>query len=81
MARRPTDLVRFLNPPTPREIAARNAVASPAPSGHVYGYARVSTIQQADEGEDVQQRVIAGYAQMNGRKAARSWRSCGPATW
>jgi putative DNA-invertase from lambdoid prophage Rac len=31
------------------------------------GYARVSTIAQADDGEslDVQQRVIAGYAQMN----------------
>jgi DNA invertase Pin-like site-specific DNA recombinase len=33
---------------------------------HVYGYARVSTVQQADEGESlaVQQRVIAGYATM-----------------
>ena len=34
----------------------------------VFGYARVSTTQQADEGEslDVQQRTIAGYAQMHG---------------
>jgi putative DNA-invertase from lambdoid prophage Rac len=50
------------------DLAARKAAASPAPAGHVYGYARVSTVQQADEGEslDVQQRVIAGYATMQG---------------
>jgi DNA invertase Pin-like site-specific DNA recombinase len=59
-------LASHLNPPTPREIAARKAT-SPPPTGHVYGYARVSTVQQADEGEslDVQQRVIAGYATMH----------------
>ena len=36
----------------------------PAPTGHVYGYAR----SQADEGEslDVQQRVLVGYATMQG---------------
>src|SRR6202034_331735 len=35
---------------------------------HCYGYARVSTVQQADEGEslDAQQRQLAGYAQMHG---------------
>jgi len=34
----------------------------------VYGYARVSTTRQAEEGEslDVQQRTIAGYAMMHG---------------
>jgi putative DNA-invertase from lambdoid prophage Rac len=34
----------------------------------VYGYVRVSTTRQADEGEslDVQQRTIAGYAMMHG---------------
>ncbi|WP_428484602.1 recombinase family protein [Rhodopila sp.] len=34
----------------------------------VYGYGRVSTTRQADEGEslDVQQRTIAGYALMHG---------------
>jgi putative DNA-invertase from lambdoid prophage Rac len=34
----------------------------------VYGYARVSTIRQADEGESLsmQERAIAGYAMMQG---------------
>jgi Resolvase, N terminal domain len=43
--------------------------ASPAPTGHVYGYSRVSTVAKADEGEslEVQQRTIA-YAQMHGLK-------------
>src|SRR5690349_18303328 len=33
-----------------------------------YGYARVSTVKQADDGEslEVQQRTIAGYALMHG---------------
>jgi putative DNA-invertase from lambdoid prophage Rac len=59
---------RHLNPPTPRERAALAGGPSPAPTGRVYGYARVSTVMQADEGEslDVQQRTIAGYAQMHG---------------
>jgi putative DNA-invertase from lambdoid prophage Rac len=58
----PDRLARHLNPPTEREGAA------PAPAGHVYGYARVSTVAQADEGQslDVQQRVISGYATMQG---------------
>lgn len=36
----------------------------------VYGYRRVSTTRQADEGEslDVQQRTITGYALMHGLK-------------
>ena len=52
-----------------RELAARAATTpAPAPDGRVYGYARVSTTRQADEGEslDVQQRQITGYATMNG---------------
>jgi putative DNA-invertase from lambdoid prophage Rac len=70
---RPGDarLARHLYPPTPRELAARKA---PAPAaGRVYGYARVSTIMQASEGEslDVQQRTIAGYAQMHGLAVAK----------
>jgi putative DNA-invertase from lambdoid prophage Rac len=38
-----------------------------------YGYARVSTIMQVDEGEslDVQQRTITGYALMHGMKLDR----------
>jgi DNA invertase Pin-like site-specific DNA recombinase len=41
-------------------------------SGRVYGYARVSTARQANEGEslDVQQRTIEGYAMMNGMTVA-----------
>jgi putative DNA-invertase from lambdoid prophage Rac len=70
-----TNAARFLNPPTQRELAARGQSGSPAPAltGRVYGYARVSTIQQADEGEslDVQQRTIAGYAQMHGLAVER----------
>jgi DNA invertase Pin-like site-specific DNA recombinase len=51
---------------------ARSRVAantkSTAPARHVYGYCRVSTLNQANDGEslDVQQRAIAGYAQMHG---------------
>ncbi len=62
-------LARYLNPPTPRELTARTASATaPTQAGHCYGYARVSTIAQADEGEslDVQQRQIAGHAQIQG---------------
>jgi DNA invertase Pin-like site-specific DNA recombinase len=66
MARRQTGdkLARYLNSATPREIAVRTA----APAGRVFGYCRVSTVQQADEGEslEVQQRTIAGYATMHG---------------
>ena len=67
--RRATPLPAAAQPewkPLPR----KRPVASPAPTGHVYGYARVSTVAQADEGEslEVQQRTIAGYAQMHGLK-------------
>ena len=35
----------------------------------VYGYARVSTVQQADEGEslDIQRRMLEGWAHMHGK--------------
>jgi hypothetical protein len=61
----PKNLAEFLAPPTKREKAA---LAASLPVGRVYGYARVSIAAQADEGKslDVQQRIIAGYAQMNG---------------
>jgi putative DNA-invertase from lambdoid prophage Rac len=41
----------------------------------VFGYCRVSTIRQAEEGEslDVQERTIAGYALMHGLTVARTF--------
>jgi putative DNA-invertase from lambdoid prophage Rac len=70
MTKRPAGdrLARHLQPPSPRKRAARSATAaSSALPGRCYGYARVSTVQQASDGEslDVQQRQLAGYAQMN----------------
>lgn len=61
----PKNLGKYLQPPTKREKAA---LAASPPAGRVYGYCRVSTVAQADEGEslDVQQQQLAGYAQMNG---------------
>jgi DNA invertase Pin-like site-specific DNA recombinase len=43
--------------------------------GNVYGYCRVSTLRQSEEGEslEVQERQIAGYAQMNGLTVARTF--------
>ncbi len=69
MTRRPAGdgdrLARRLYPPTARETAVRTAVVT---AGRCYGYARVSTVAQVNEGEslDVQQRVLAGYATMQG---------------
>lgn len=81
MTRRPASGDKPARHPTPLETVARAGARmvraaespQPAPSGRCFGYARVSTIQQADEGEslDVQQRVIAGYAQMNGLTVER----------
>jgi putative DNA-invertase from lambdoid prophage Rac len=52
---------------------ARNAMRALPPTGRCFGYARVSTTMQAEEGEslDVQQRVIAGYATMHGMKVGK----------
>jgi DNA invertase Pin-like site-specific DNA recombinase len=60
-------LDQHLNLPSRREKAAL-AAASATNAGKVYGYCRVSTVAQADEGEslDVQQRQLGGYATMNG---------------
>jgi DNA invertase Pin-like site-specific DNA recombinase len=58
-------------------MLARKKRPTDRPSGpaRVYGYARVSTTQRVDEGEslDVQQRQIAGYAQMHGLEVARTF--------
>ena len=64
MTKRPT--ANSPSPPTRRDVASRTTPASAA--GCVYGYARVSTARQADEGErsDVQQRQITGYIHMQG---------------
>jgi putative DNA-invertase from lambdoid prophage Rac len=73
--RQPRDkLARHLYPPSACEKAAL-APPPALPASHVYGYARVSTLAQADEGEslDVQQRQIAGYAQMNGLTVAHTF--------
>jgi putative DNA-invertase from lambdoid prophage Rac len=45
---------------------SRHKAANGAGTGVCYGYARVSTLAQADEGQslEVQQRILAGYAQM-----------------
>jgi DNA invertase Pin-like site-specific DNA recombinase len=60
-------LAKYLAPPSARERKARAQVAPPA-AGRVFGYARVSTLAQAEDGEslDVQSRQLAGYAQMHG---------------
>jgi DNA invertase Pin-like site-specific DNA recombinase len=45
------------------------------PLGHVYGYVRVSTLQQVQDGEslEVQKRIITGYAQMHGLTVTRTF--------
>jgi hypothetical protein len=59
-------LARFLQPTTARERKARGLDQQPS-TGRVYGYCRVSTLQQSEEGESLgqQERAINGYAMMN----------------
>jgi putative DNA-invertase from lambdoid prophage Rac len=60
-------LAEHLNPPTPREQAARAAV-SPAPAGRTFAYCRVSTDMQAEDGQslEVQRRQLEGWAMQRG---------------
>jgi DNA invertase Pin-like site-specific DNA recombinase len=71
MPRKPARVADLRKTPTARETAvlARAKAAAHAPrSTHVYGYCRVSTVAQVDDGEslDVQQRIVEGYAAMQG---------------
>jgi putative DNA-invertase from lambdoid prophage Rac len=65
-------LAGHLQPATKREKAALAAVAE-KPAGRVFGYCRVSTGQQAEEGESlaVQQRAIEGHAMQYGLTVER----------
>jgi hypothetical protein len=64
------NLAKFLAPATKREkdTRAKLAHAAAPPASHVFGYARVSTAEQVENGQslDVQQRVISGYAMQHG---------------
>ena len=66
-----TDRARDLNPP--HDQRQPRSPCHPALPGRTFGYARVSTVAQADESQslDVQQRTIAGYAQMHGLTVER----------
>jgi len=65
--RRGDTLARYLNPSSPSELTSPDA-ASPALTGRIYGYCRVGTVQQVEDGESlgVQERSIADYCQMHG---------------
>lgn len=60
-------LSQFLSPPTKREKAALAKLALPA---RTFGYVRVSTDAQAEEGQslDVQQRQLEGWAMQHNRQ-------------
>jgi DNA invertase Pin-like site-specific DNA recombinase len=58
-----------------RQRSRSPKAAAPLRGHFTYGYARVSTLEQADEGESlsVQQRQLTGYAQMNGLHIERTF--------
>ena len=70
--RRPTadSLARRLNPPTQREIAVRASLAAAHRTGRTFGYVRVSSDAQAEDGQslDVQQRQLEGWAMQRGQQ-------------
>lgn len=74
---KPARLASYLQPPTPRERAARAAIrgrastsasADVVPAGRVIAYVRVSTADQAANGQSLatQQKQIEGWAMMKG---------------
>jgi hypothetical protein len=62
---RTKNLAKFLVPPTVREKAALAQLAAPT---RIIGYCRVSTDDQAENGQslDVQQRQLEGWAMQRG---------------
>jgi putative DNA-invertase from lambdoid prophage Rac len=68
-------IVRLLKHKNKTIPQIRNRTNERACAMAVYGYVRVSTTRQADQGEslDVQQRTIAGYAMMHGLQVDRTF--------
>jgi DNA invertase Pin-like site-specific DNA recombinase len=68
MPRRP--LSQFLNPPTQRELAALGRAGTDTSPARTFGYVRVSTDAQAEDGQslEVQQRQLEGWAMQRGTK-------------
>ena len=68
-----TDRTRDLNTPWNDGRIRRAKPLPPAIPARVFGYARVSTLQQSQEGLslEVQQRVIEGYAMQHGMTVAK----------
>jgi len=76
----PNHPAKYPAKPTRRQLAKlAQAKAQGAPTGRVWGYVRVSTDVQVDEGEslEVQQRQLEGYAQMIGAGLAHVYVEAG----
>ena len=53
----------------------KSLLLPPKTSPHCYGYCRVSTVRQVEEGESLgaQERTLAGYAVMHGLSITRTF--------